>query len=106
MAKSEAQAQGAAAGAADVSLLDQIVDKGRFGAVAPARERGKGLIKQFVEEVMQGTITIKPDTEAMLNARIAEIEERFAAVHVAICGILGVAAVVVGIVLGVVLVND
>jgi type VI secretion system protein ImpC len=74
MAKSEAQAQQAAAGAAEASLLDQIVDKGRFGKEAPARERGRGLVKQFVEEVLQGTITIKPDTEAMLNARIAEID--------------------------------
>jgi type VI secretion system protein ImpC len=74
MAKSEAQAQQAAAGAADASLLDQIVDKGRFGKEAPARERGRGLVKQFVEEVLQGTITIKPDTEAMLNSRIAEID--------------------------------
>ena len=74
MAKSEAEAQGAAAESADVSLLDRIVDTGRFGAEAPARERGRGLIRRFVEQVMEGTITVRPDTEAMLNARIAEID--------------------------------
>jgi type VI secretion system protein ImpC len=75
MAKGEAQAgQSASAEAAEASLLDQIVDKGRFGGEAPARDRGRGLIRRFVEEVLEGTITIKPDTEAMLNARIAEID--------------------------------
>ena len=74
MAGTEAQAQGGAAEAQEVSLLDQIVDRGRFGSEAPARERGKGLVRRFVEEVLEGTITIKADTEAMLNARIAEID--------------------------------
>lgn len=76
MAKSDAEAaaQGASAEAASASLLDQIVDKGRFGSEEPARERGRGLIKRFVEEVLQGTIIRKPDTEAMLNARIADID--------------------------------
>jgi type VI secretion system protein ImpC len=74
MASKEAAAQGAAAAAAETSLLEQIVDRGRFGSEAPARERGRGLIRKFVEEVLEGTITVKPDTEAMLNARIAEID--------------------------------
>ena len=56
------------------SLLDQIVDQGRFGAEPAARERGKGLIKSFVSEVLQGSITIAADTEAMINARIAQID--------------------------------
>jgi type VI secretion system protein ImpC len=73
MAKTDAQAAQAAA-AGETTLLDQIVDKGRFGAEAPARERGKGLVRRFVEEVLEGTITIRPDTEAMLNARIADID--------------------------------
>lgn len=74
MANPEAQAQGSAAEAGEVSLLDQIVDTGRFGAEAPARERGKGLVRRFVEEVLEGTITVRADTEAMLNARIADID--------------------------------
>src|SRR6266540_208787 len=58
-----------------LSLLDQIVERGRFGGEAPARERGRDMIKQFVSEVLAGTITMARDTEAMLNARIAQIDK-------------------------------
>ncbi len=71
-------AQAGAAGA-EVSLLDQIVDKGRFGTDAPARERGKDMIKQFVNEVLAGTITVARDADAMLNARIAQIDRLISA---------------------------
>jgi len=64
----------AAAQSAELSLLDQIVDQGRFGKDAPARERGKDMIKQFVSEVLAGTITVARDADAMLNARIAQID--------------------------------
>jgi type VI secretion system protein ImpC len=74
MAKSEAELQGASAETTELGLLDQIVADGRFGKEAPARERGKNLIKQFVAEVLAGSITIAPDTEAMINARIAQID--------------------------------
>jgi type VI secretion system protein ImpC len=72
---SEAQLQQAStAETTELSLLDQIVDQGRFGTEPASRERGKNLIKSFVSEVLQGAITIAPDTEAMLNARIAQID--------------------------------
>ena len=70
----EEQPQAAAAPSTEVSLLDQIVQQGRFGADAPARERGRDMIKQFVSEVLAGTITIARDADAMLNARIAQID--------------------------------
>jgi type VI secretion system protein ImpC len=76
MSTPEAQ-HAAAEGAAEVveiSLLDQIVDQGRFGAEAASRQRGKDLIKKFVAEVLEGAIIVRPDTESMLNARIAEID--------------------------------
>ncbi len=81
MAKSEAQqaAEGAQAEAQELSLLDEIVEQGRFGAEPAARERGKGLIKRFVEEVLEGTITVSPDTETMINSRIAEIDRLLSA---------------------------
>jgi type VI secretion system protein ImpC len=73
MAKSEAEVpQGAEA--VEVSLLDQIVDQGRFGTEPAARERGKTLVKSFVQEVLKGEIRIATDTEAMINARIAQID--------------------------------
>ncbi|HET7275702.1 MAG TPA: type VI secretion system contractile sheath large subunit [Longimicrobiaceae bacterium] len=74
MAKTEAEVQGGAAEATELGLLDQIVEEGRFGSEAPQRERGKDMIKQFVSEVLEGTITFNPDTESMLNARIAQID--------------------------------
>jgi type VI secretion system protein ImpC len=55
-------------------LLDQIVEEGRFGKAPAAQERGRGLVKQFVSQVLEGSIAIGEDTEAMLNARIAEID--------------------------------
>jgi type VI secretion system protein ImpC len=73
MAKSEAEVQQATE-VAEQSLLDQIVDQGRFGSEPAARERGKGLVKSFVEEVLKGEIRIAADTEAMINARIAQLD--------------------------------
>ncbi len=66
--------QEAAEAAEDLSLLEQIIEEGRFGKEQAAQERGRDMIKQFVSEVLEGTITVAPDTEAMLNARIAEID--------------------------------
>jgi type VI secretion system protein ImpC len=60
--------------AAEVGLLDQIVQEGRLGKDAPAQERGKDMIRQFVSEVLEGSITVGRDTEAMLNARIAQLD--------------------------------
>jgi len=76
---SEARAQGQEQSTYDasqeVSLLDKIVDQGRLGRDAAAKERGKDLVRNFVTEVLKGTVTIAADTEAMINARIAQIDE-------------------------------
>jgi type VI secretion system protein ImpC len=58
----------------ETSLLDQIVQEGRFGKETTARERGKDLIKEFVAQVSQGDLAVSKDTEAMINARIAQID--------------------------------
>lgn len=81
MAKAESQQASGAQESVEqeVDLLDQIVDEGRFGEEERAKERGKGLVKQFVSEVLEGTITVSPDTESMLNARIAEIDRLISA---------------------------
>jgi type VI secretion system protein ImpC len=60
--------------AAQPSLLDQIVEQGRFGEEISARERGKDLVKEFIAQVLQGEVTVSRDTEAMINARIAQID--------------------------------
>jgi len=56
------------------TLLDQIVETGRVGTDAATRERGKGLVKEFITQVLEGEVTVSKDTEAMINARIAQID--------------------------------
>ncbi len=58
----------------EASLLDQIVDQGRFGRDATARERGRDLVKEFVSQFLEGEMTVSRDAEAMINARIAQID--------------------------------
>jgi len=58
----------------ETSLLDQIVQEGRFGKETTARERGKDLIKEFIGQVTSGDLAVSKDTEAMINARIAQID--------------------------------
>jgi type VI secretion system protein ImpC len=74
MAEAKAQAAAAGAESQELSLLDQIVSEGKVGRDAAAKERGKDMIKQFVSEVLAGSITVAKDTEAMINARIAQID--------------------------------
>ncbi|HEU4628441.1 MAG TPA: type VI secretion system contractile sheath large subunit [Gemmatimonadaceae bacterium] len=73
-AQTGSQPQAYTADGAELSLLDQIVEEGRFGRDAQAKERGKDLVKRFVAEVLEGQITISRDTEAAINARIAQID--------------------------------
>ena len=74
MAEAEKGAAQAQETTEEVSLLDQIVQTGRFGAAEPAQAKGRGLIKRFISEVLEGSMTVAPDVETMLNARIAEID--------------------------------
>jgi type VI secretion system protein ImpC len=70
----KAPAPAAAEQKVERTLLDQIVEEGRFGREAAAVERGKDLVKEFVTQVLQGEMTISRDAEAMINARIAQID--------------------------------
>src|ERR1700690_2616560 len=58
----------------ELGLLDQIVEEGRFGVEPASKERGKNLIKEFVSQVLEGSMTIARDAEMMINARIAQID--------------------------------
>jgi type VI secretion system protein ImpC len=57
----------------EASLLDQIVEQGRF-ADTGARERGRNLVKEFVEQVLEGSMTLGRDVDQMITARIAQID--------------------------------
>jgi type VI secretion system protein ImpC len=56
------------------SLLDQLVEEGRFARNAGAAERGKDLVKQFLSQVLEGEMTVSRDAEATINARVAQID--------------------------------
>lgn len=56
------------------SLLDQIIDDGRMALEPTQRERASDLIGEFVGQIMEGAITVSEDTEAMINARISQID--------------------------------
>ena len=56
------------------SVLDQIVEEGRFAKDVAGRERGKNLVAEFVSQILDGAMTVSKDAEAMINARIAQID--------------------------------
>jgi type VI secretion system protein ImpC len=64
----------AAAETTEISLLDQIVEQGRMGKDTESRARGKNLVKEFVAQFLEGNMTLSRDSEAMINARIAQID--------------------------------
>src|SRR5437867_4757078 len=64
----------AAAKAAEGSLLDKIVEEGRFGREATSRERGKDMVKEFIAQVVAGEMTLSRDADATINARIAQVD--------------------------------
>jgi type VI secretion system protein ImpC len=72
--KAAAAAPGAAEQTTEGGLLDQIVEEGRLARDPSARERGKNLVKEFVTQVLEGAMTVSKDAEAMINARIAQID--------------------------------
>lgn len=79
MAKAPEKKVAAAAGGKTVttsgpSLLDQIVDEGRVARDAGAREWGKSLVTEFVRQVLDGQMTVRPDLESMILQRIAQID--------------------------------
>ena len=74
MAEAQKQSKAAQETVLEGSLLDQIVDEGRVGKEAAAKERGKELVKEFISQVLDGSMTVSRDVEAMINARIAQID--------------------------------
>ena len=57
------------------SLLDQIVEEGRLGQSQEERQQGKEWIQAFLDEIMKSQMLVSKDTEAMLSARITQIDE-------------------------------
>ncbi len=72
--KPAAAAAPAKAATEEVSLLDQIVSQGRFNRDASSLQRGKDLVKEFVNQVLDGQMTLTKDAEATISARLAQID--------------------------------
>ncbi len=57
------------------SLLDQIIADGRLAREESQKTWAKDIIGEFVSQIMEGTITVSKNTEAMINARISDIDK-------------------------------
>lgn len=57
------------------SLLDRIAEEGRVGQSPEERSAGKLWLKDLIQEVMNGQMTVSNDTELMINKRIKELDE-------------------------------
>ena len=56
-------------------LLERIISEGRLARDEEQRVLARDLIGEFVDQVMGGTMTVSKDTQAMINARIAQIDQ-------------------------------
>ncbi|WDP92875.1 MAG: type VI secretion system contractile sheath large subunit [Desulfobacter sp.] len=79
MAEKEQQVQPEDAAAQETTqeagLLDQIISDGRLARDDSQKAWAKDLLGEFVSQIMEGEITVSKDTEAMINARISEIDK-------------------------------
>jgi type VI secretion system protein ImpC len=55
-------------------LLDQIVEDGRIARDPAYKQRGRDLVKEFVNQILEGSVTGSRDAEATINARSAQID--------------------------------
>lgn len=59
----------------EVDLLSRILDEGKMARNEIQAEAAKDMIAEFVREIMRGEMVVSKDTEAMINARIAQIDK-------------------------------
>jgi type VI secretion system protein ImpC len=63
------------AAAAELSLLDQIISKGKLARDEQQKPRAKDLVGEFVNQILEQGMTVSRDTMAMIQAQIARIDE-------------------------------
>ncbi len=56
-------------------LLDKIIEEGKLARDETQKAGARDLISEFVGQIMEGTMTVSKNTEAMINARIAQIDK-------------------------------
>jgi len=73
----QVQAEGTQVEAAteEKSLLDHIIEDGRLARDDSQKGWARDVLGEFVSQIMEGTITVSKDTEAMINARISQIDK-------------------------------
>lgn len=65
----------ASAAAAEGSLIDQIISKGKLARDEEQKPRAKDLVGEFVHQILEEGMTVSRDTMAMIQAQIARIDE-------------------------------
>jgi type VI secretion system protein ImpC len=76
----EAQAGGSGGVAfEDMTLLDRIIHEGRMARSEGQEEYAKNLVGEFANQILEEQMTVSSDTVAMINARIAAIDELLSA---------------------------
>ena len=58
----------------EASLLDKIIADSRMARDEDQRELARDLIGEFVDQVVTGSMKVSKDTQAMVNARIGQID--------------------------------
>ncbi len=75
----EAAAEGGGVATEELSVLDRIVQEGRMAQDEAQAEHARHLVGEFASQVLAEEITVSSDTVAMINARIAKIDELLSA---------------------------
>src|SRR5262245_4074925 len=57
------------------SLLDAIVENGRLGQTPAEKAQGEGWLTELVDQVLEGEIKVDKDVDAMLAARVQQLDE-------------------------------
>jgi type VI secretion system protein ImpC len=73
--ETQAATESSAAAAAELSLLDQIISKGKLARDEQQKPRAKDLVGEFVNQILDEGMTVSRDTMAMIQAQIARIDE-------------------------------
>jgi type VI secretion system protein ImpC len=63
----------------EINLLDSIINDSNMVREESQKSWAKEIISEFAKEVMEGQIKVSKDTEAMINARIAELDRLISA---------------------------
>ncbi|HEX6084617.1 MAG TPA: type VI secretion system contractile sheath large subunit [Thermoanaerobaculia bacterium] len=73
--ETQAATESSAAAATELSLLDQIISKGKLARDEQQKPRAKDLVGEFVNQILDEGMTVSRDTMAMIQAQIARIDE-------------------------------